>query len=97
MLLENDVDAALGLSILVLGICFALLVLSRHWLQFSSETASVGGQSLSEARNHIRQLPVGRQPHDAPAQRWPHRPAGGCFRTGLHLLTRCSGGAGPRR
>jgi molybdate transport system permease protein len=36
--LESDLDAALGLSILLLGISFALLVLFRRWLQLSSET-----------------------------------------------------------
>ena len=36
--LETDLDAALGLSILLLGISFALLVLFRRWLQLSSES-----------------------------------------------------------
>ena len=36
--LETDLDAALGLSILLLGISFALLVLFRRWLQLSTET-----------------------------------------------------------
>jgi molybdate transport system permease protein len=36
--LETDLDPALGLSILLLGISFVLLVLFRRWLQLSSET-----------------------------------------------------------
>jgi molybdate transport system permease protein len=36
--LETDLDAALGLSILLLGISFALLVIFRRWLQLSAET-----------------------------------------------------------
>ncbi len=36
--LETDLDAALGLSILLLGLSFALLALFRHWLQLSSES-----------------------------------------------------------
>jgi molybdate transport system permease protein len=31
--LESDVDAALGLSVLLLGISFALLVFFRRWLK----------------------------------------------------------------
>jgi molybdate transport system permease protein len=37
--LESDTDAALGLSILLLGISFALLVLFRGWLRFTAEAA----------------------------------------------------------
>jgi molybdate transport system permease protein len=37
--LESDTDAALALSILLLGISFALLVMFRGWLRLASETA----------------------------------------------------------
>jgi molybdate transport system permease protein len=37
--LESDTDAALGLSILLLGISFVLLVFFRRWLQGASEAA----------------------------------------------------------
>jgi molybdate transport system permease protein len=37
--LESDTDAALGLSILLLGISFALLVLFRRWIGLASEAA----------------------------------------------------------
>jgi molybdate transport system permease protein len=35
--LESDTDAALGLSVVLLGMSFALLVLFRHWLRSTSE------------------------------------------------------------
>jgi molybdate transport system permease protein len=38
--LESDTDAALGLSILLLGISFVLLAVFRRWLRLATEAAS---------------------------------------------------------